>query len=377
MKVIPMIDWHFSRKDLANAYLSQFATGITSALTLFAPRRYGKTEFLLRDLVPAAEAAGYRVVYASMWASRTDPLKALLAALDEGLKPVGIGEKVKALFNSPVKSLELEAEMGPLGKAKASADLAGDTKAAADDLLSFATKLDALVDMSQSGVVLLLLDEVQFLAKPQYEDMVAALRTALDRRKDEVKVVYTGSSRVRLQRMFDAIKAPLFRSSQTTNFPVLGKPFVDFMLNNLKEATGRTLNADLALQGFEAISHSPGLFREAIEAAIMDNNDDIIGLCKLIANKAEHGAGYEETWASYKDIDRAVILRVIDNQSLYTTDACVSIACEIGLTKLTAQQIQACIKRLADAQVLLSKGRGRYEVEDPGFAQWINNKNTV
>lgn len=369
-----MIDWHFSRKPLAEAYLAQFATGITSALTLFAPRRYGKTEFLLGDLLPLAEAAGYRVVYASMWANRADPLLALLVALDQALKPQNLRERVMSILNTPVKSVELEAEMTVLGKAKAGLAFGEEQTIGSTALLKIPALLDALTKKARNKQVLLLLDEVQYLAKPQYEDMVAALRTALDVRKTKVKVVYTGSSRVRLQRMFDVIKAPLFRSSQTTDFPELDKKFVDFMLRKVKQATGRVLAPDSAWKGFEEVSKSPGLFRDAIEAVILGGHADIVASCKATAQKAAAGAGYEETWLSFKDIDRAVLRRAISAQALYNEDACVTIAAEIGVTKLTPQQIQASVKRLEEAQVLLSKARGRYEIEDPGFEDWINNQ---
>ena len=70
-----------------------------------------------------------------------------------------------------------------------------------------------------------MLDEVQFVARPAHEDLIAALRTALDTRKRTAHVVFTGSSRVRLQDMFDSIQAPLFQFSQTTTFPDLGEGF--------------------------------------------------------------------------------------------------------------------------------------------------------
>ncbi len=370
MRVFPMLDWHYSRTDLAKAYLQQFATGITSALTLFAPRRYGKTEFLLRDLAPCAQRQGNRVVYASMWASRTEPLLALLAALEEALRPQTLADRVKTIFDSPVKSVELEAEMA-IGTAKATVEFNQKKGHAHGLILQLPAKLDALIRRARPGKVLLLLDEVQYLAKPEFEDLVAAIRTALDVRKADVKVVYTGSSRVRLQRMFDAIKAPLFRSSQTTTFPDLDQEFVEFILNTVKKATNRKLDQRAAWRGFEMLAKSPGLFRDAVEAVIMDNNDNIVAVCRTIASEAARGAGYEETWMSYKDIDRAVIRRVIDRQPLYTAAACKDIAAQIGVKKLTAQQVQVCVNRLADAQVLLGQGRGKYEVEDPGFSAWI------
>lgn len=50
--------WHFSRQELASQTLPVLSSGPAQALTLFAPRRTGKTEFLLKDLAPLAEESG-------------------------------------------------------------------------------------------------------------------------------------------------------------------------------------------------------------------------------------------------------------------------------------------------------------------------------
>ena len=120
--------------------MAQFETGIASAITLFAPRRYGKTEFLLRDLVPEAEISGYRVVYASMWASRTHPL----AALNNALKPNGLTERIRAVFQSPVKSLDVEAEITGIGKLGVSAGFENQ-QIQTNELLHLPELLDALI----------------------------------------------------------------------------------------------------------------------------------------------------------------------------------------------------------------------------------------
>ncbi|KLT71960.1 selenocysteine synthase, partial [Neisseria arctica] len=39
--------------------------GITYAFTLFAPRRMGKIQFLLKDIAPTAERMGFNVFYFS------------------------------------------------------------------------------------------------------------------------------------------------------------------------------------------------------------------------------------------------------------------------------------------------------------------------
>lgn len=72
--------WHFERT------LTLLAHGPTQALTLFAPRRTGRTEILLKDLAPLAEDGGHRVIYASFWQAPLSPLAVLLHALETALR---------------------------------------------------------------------------------------------------------------------------------------------------------------------------------------------------------------------------------------------------------------------------------------------------
>src|ERR1700677_3859518 len=82
--------WHFPRPELAEAYLRAFELKLSSARGLFARRRMGKTEFLRRDLLPAAGAAGYLIAYTNLWDNRCAPDVALVAALIDALAPQGM-----------------------------------------------------------------------------------------------------------------------------------------------------------------------------------------------------------------------------------------------------------------------------------------------
>ena len=62
-----MNDWHFPRTTLAQHYLNLLDIGISSSFAIVAPRRKGKTLFILQDLAPEAQKAGYVPVYASLW----------------------------------------------------------------------------------------------------------------------------------------------------------------------------------------------------------------------------------------------------------------------------------------------------------------------
>ena len=78
--------WHFERGEFTERTITLLAEGPAQALTLFAPRRTGKTEFLLKDLAPLAEKGGHRVIYASFWQAPLSPLAVLLHALGVALR---------------------------------------------------------------------------------------------------------------------------------------------------------------------------------------------------------------------------------------------------------------------------------------------------
>lgn len=101
--------WHFPRPELAEAYLSAFALGLTSARGLFARRRMGKTEFLCKDLLPAAVAQDYLVAYTNLWDTETPDI-ALVSALAEALEPRGWMAVLTAL-GKPVKKVKASAKV--------------------------------------------------------------------------------------------------------------------------------------------------------------------------------------------------------------------------------------------------------------------------
>ena len=72
----------FHRAELADQILGTLAHGPAQALSIFAPRRAGKTEFLVQDLAPNAEAKGHGVIYASFWQAPLSPLAVLLHVLE-------------------------------------------------------------------------------------------------------------------------------------------------------------------------------------------------------------------------------------------------------------------------------------------------------
>lgn len=62
--------WHFPRTNLAKQIVGM-------AKHLYSPRRTGKTQFVVHDLIPEAENCGYRPVYTDLWRNTNDSAQAL------------------------------------------------------------------------------------------------------------------------------------------------------------------------------------------------------------------------------------------------------------------------------------------------------------
>ncbi len=368
----PEISWHYPRMELAARYLDTLQAGLISSLVLFAPRRKGKTEFLLEDLLPLAEKQGYRTVYCSMWQNRSDPLAALLQALTQAARPHSLAEKLQDRLFRPLKKTSLEINAGLLGQVKAEAEFNAKLATSQTALQSLPDLVDAVVAASKDKV-LIALDEIQHLAKPEFQELVAALRTTLDVRKKTVKTVFTGSSRNRLQMMFSQIKAPLFQFSQSTDFPDLDARFVAFIMESFRLATGRAVPLDEANAAFAALSLTPGLFHDAVERLMKIGGTDILSVAQQVLVESRDASGYVQRLLDMRPLDREVLRAVIARRPLYTDDTRRALALAVGIDgePLTTRQVQIALERLVTEQIIYQAGRGLYQIEDDQLAQWL------
>ena len=366
------ISWHYPRADLATGYLETLQAGLISSMVLFAPRRKGKTEFVLEDLLPAAEAAGYRTVYCSMWQNRTDPLASLLLALTNAAKPKSFGEKLQDRLLRPLKKTSLEISAGPIGRVRAEAEFNTRVTSSQAALQSLPDLVDAAI-VASKGKVLIALDEIQHLAKPEFQELVAALRTTLDVRKKAVKTVFIGSSRNRLQMMFSQIKSPLFQFSQTTDFPDLDERFVGFIMESFRKATGRKVPLEQANAAFAALSNTPGLFHDAVERLMKIGGIDIMSIAQQVLAESRDASGYVQRLLEMRPLDREVMRAVIERLPLYTDETRRRLALAVGIEEepLTTRQVQIAVERLVNEQTIYQAGRGVYEIEDDQLAEWL------
>lgn len=358
------INWHFPRGELTERVMSAFDNGVSDTLTLFAPRRMGKTEFVRYDLIPEAAKRGYVPVYVSFWENRDDPSSALLLAIKTTLAERNWWKRFSgAQFNVKASAMgDVEASISVMP----TQPVAPDSATLADLRKHFAE----LVKMNDR--VLLCLDEAQHLATSKaFENLVFFLRTILDENRECIRVMYTGSSRDGLRKLFSKRKAALFQSSSQIELPTLGSGFIEHMRSCFRQASGRDFSFSEAQKAFYLLNRVPREFRSVIEKMALTGTEDILSEAALVYDDQMEDGNYPTIWASLKSIDQALLIWIAHGHASLYQETCKSyLADRLGVDAIEAHTVQNAINRLRGEHLSLVF-HGAYEFEDARFRDWI------
>lgn len=365
------IIWHYARTELAEQVMDRFSIGATTALTIFAPRRMGKTEFVLEDLLPMAEVQhDYLTVYVNFRDRFNDPVDSLIF----GLQAAGNQAKFNDEANSLLSKFRSAGTDTPVGGASLVVTGAQPTQ-----------KLDVVQEMFDAFIadgrrVLLALDDVQHLATDKLsEPLVYSLRGMIDSNRQRVRVIYSGSSRSGLAKLFKRRNAPLFSSSQQIDLPELGRAYIEHVAMAFSEATGRTLRIDECQKAFRMLRKVPFDYRQVTDQLILKGGTDILAATSDYLTANNQDETYLSNWAEMKPVDRTVVQWVITGttQGIYSQEARAFLAERLGVDQIDTHSIQNAVNRLRRRSHLVPMSQGRYEIEDPYFAEWItyNAKN--
>ncbi len=362
--------WHFERRELAIRTLSVLTDGPAKALTMFAPRRTGKTEFLIKDLAPLAEDRGHRVIYASFWQAPLSPLAVLLHAFELSLKRGKFSDRLRNTALALTPKLRLSTPM-PGAKAEAEIDLTSIDKEPPTDLL---LHLDDLLDRlaRKRKPTILLLDEIQELAKSSNNaPLVAALRTSLDKRSSRLKVVFTGSSREGLAAMFSARQAPFFHFATPIELESLGAPFVDHLIKTFRKTSRRTLDRGDMVSAFERLHSNPYFFRNFIEVLLLDTTLSIKDGVEHVRHRIAVELGYPVTWLALTPIQRATAQALAEGMTKpFSQTSRKAIAKAMGEGLPSIARVQAALRKLSKLG-LADTYTGSWALDDPEFAAWV------
>lgn len=364
--------WHFRRDRLAEQVLGTLARGPAQALSLFAPRRAGKTEFLVQDLAPHAEAQGHRVIYASFWEAPLSPLAVLLHALEKSRERGGLADRIRTSAWRVAPKLKLSASVPGTGTgAEAEIDLTRLKGEPPTNLLLHMDDLLGRVARTRRPTILLL-DEVQELARSRSNaSLVAALRTSLDKRRDGLRAVFTGSSRAGLAAMFSNREAPFFHFATPIDLPALDRPFVDHLVTVFRRTANRTLDSDEMLDAFDRLHRNPYFFRLLVQTMLYDPEHTVSSAVEHVRERISADLGYPEAWLTLTPIQRETVRALAMGAARpFSRNFREALGAALGDEAPTAARIQAALRRL-ERLGIADTARGRWEIADPGFRGWI------
>lgn len=366
----PINNWHFARPDLAAAYLNLFEIGLTSARGLFARRRMGKTEFLKKDFIPAAEAHNYIVVYVNLWDLEMDPATALISEFYRVVKPKGFN-KIWSRFKLPINKVRLSGKISRVAEGAIEAELKDSAR------ITGTLLMEAMRAFDKTKIQLILvIDEAQVLAYEQNAHFAHALRAALDIRKDRIKVIFAGSSETTLRRMFGVASEPFYNWAPLEPFELLDSDFVAAMVARVNAISKYPLSLDDALFAFKELKNTPEFFRRYIEHYISNPEQGSDYALNLTKSKVFNDESFKRQWDSLLAADQVILSMLANGVSdLHGKMAMQQLGMELGIgDSINKNTTHNALRRLMDKNIVTKLEHGIYQFEDEAFADWVKHK---
>ena len=361
-----MDEWHFPRQDLAAHYLDKLDLGLSNNLAIFAPRRKGKSEFALMDLIPEAIKRGYFPIYNSLWSDINSPHKALIEDLLAYTAAANNKNKLKELLDSKIKKLTVNL----YGIAKGEVEFPTNAITPTTDDLSTIRRLVSNLASIQPGKIILVIDEVQHLTTDKsFSGLSHTLRTLLDS-LDGIRGVFTGSSRSGMSLLFGNKGSPFFQFVSQENFPELDHKFIQFMLSIAKKEYGLLVSEKEFTRCFIKLDSSPYCAKKMLELLIMKNETSVLGAMTTTLAILVNINQYDVIFSKMNSLDVEIYLRVADKKSLFSIKAISDISLSIGVD-VTKSRIQKSVTKLSKKGYLSKMMTGSYEIELMGFAEWL------
>jgi hypothetical protein len=362
--------WYYPRAVLAKQYVDLLVNGVMDRMTIFAPRRMGKTLFLLLDFTPAAEKLRYKVVYISLWSEIDKPHETILLTLQEAHDNIKKKRRGRELLNSTIKKIKFDGLFG-MG---AEVELAGDPqKAKSNDLFEIDNLLSKIAKLSK-GRFILILDEIQHLTtSKQFDPLSYALRTSIDKLRGQINVVFTGSSRSGMRDMFGDNRAPFYHFSDQVPFPNLDREFIKHVCTTFEKIAHRKISDAQLWRLFVKLGYNPSHLSNIVKSMVLDPNLSMKAAYDQTLAFIAIDHGYEAKWKQLKPLDREVYQAIVKSRPLYSKKSLENFSKAVNKS-ITAPYVQRSVQRLIKLQLISPEQHGSYLNEAPGFAEWLENR---
>lgn len=365
-----MKDWHFHRTEEAKQYLGLLDLGIVSSIAIIAPRRKGKTLFVLKDLAPLSQKRGYLPVYVSLWQTINTPHDGLITALQDAISNLDRKAPISRLLNAKVKKTTVSNEL--LGKMEV--EFADNPVPPSSEKLAYCDQLlTQLEKRAGKKTVLLLIDEVQHLAtSAKFDPLAHALRTMLDKRQGSIKSIFTGSSRHYLDLLLNESKSPFYHFVSQYEFPDLGEDFLAFIKSKMHKDYQISVSMKSLAASFQDLDLSPYWMMKLVMQMIAFKQSATEALDYTL-QLMEATEDFEGIAQRLKPIDKVVFLALCRGTNPYSKELMTKVGKETSV-KGVPSNIQRSIKRLSESALISQKGKEGYNIEKPGLRRYLEKR---
>lgn len=344
-------------------------TSLRSGLFLSGQRRVGKTTFLATDLIPALEGLGAIVIYVDLWSQpQANPADLVHDAIRKSLNELQTPGSGMLQKLGRISSMEAGAAGFKFGFKLADVGKEGG--------VSLAHAFTELIDQAKTNVVLIV-DEVQHaLGSADGDNMLHALKATRDAINTRPATpgyflfVGTGSHRARVQEL--SLKGnQAFNGAVTHEFPVLGRDFVDYILQQVKPQLGdKAPSIPVTEDAFKRMGSRPEELMKALNVLrTLPQGADADEHLPTIAEALGAAAADVELQKieALGPLAEAVFSRICsiggNVKGGFTADALKEYSAHIG-REVTAQEVQGVIGLMTSANLLMRVSHGRYGVTD-------------
>ena len=368
----------FKREKLAKAYCDSLEgkgmTNATSGLFLAAPRRVGKTTFLIEDLIPQAQKRQWLTVYVDLWANKqadpalliTEAIKSSIAAHKGKLKK--LAKHVNLQKINILKALEIDF-----------------SKPGLPDNLTLTDLLKDLVHICGKPVVLIIDEAQHALMSQDGINAMFSIKSARDQlnksnQMPNLMLVLTGSNRDKLAQLVIKKDQPFF-GSDVTPFPLLGPDYTDFFTEKVNQSLAKNnqFSKDSVWEAFQLTGHRPEVLQQIVgRTAINQHAHSFSDLLKQDASiwHSQIWQEFENDFNTLPLLQKTILKLLITQGRTWSPFSEESMQYYMQATHhpiISPSSVQSAIQSLREKGFIWQSSRGAYALEDESFAQWFKH----
>lgn len=374
---------HHKRTQLANEMIYSLSgedilSDTSHGLFLAAPRRTGKSAFVVNDLKPGLEK-DHVVIYVDLWKDKSkDPSEV-------------IQDEIKYIFEQNANFLVKSASslgVQSIGLSGFSVDI---TKMGQKNGPSIHDALRFLHEKTKKPIAIIIDEAQHALTTEAGENAMFALKSARDQMRPmdvpQLKIIMTGSDRDKLLRLMNTHSSPFFGSSVTT-LPHLGLDFIHAISVSIKKRFPDEEVSEKDLQkSFELFRYRPQIMLEEVKRAVetkkhiisegnippVDSLSEII-IKKATAYHAQEVSNIDSDFFLLSSVAKSVVCYLLEDEKpvkMFDAKALKYYSDKTGEI-VTAQKAQAAISSLRemDPPFIWKSIRGEYAVADSVIYEW-------